>query len=65
MNDDQNDYYLGMAEDAATVLAYNEGFDVVRITARDGNYFVGTRDYRIDRMNFEVRNGLVVAASVG
>lgn len=46
--------YLELGEDEATVLAYNEGFDTVRITARDKRYAPVTRDYRTDRMNFRI-----------
>lgn len=59
------DDFVGMMEDEATVEAYNEGFDVVRITKRDGQHFAVTRDLRTDRMNFNVENNVVVAASVG
>jgi hypothetical protein len=45
--------------------AYNNGFDVVRIISRDGNYFPVTRDYREDRINFNIEDTLVVQASVG
>jgi hypothetical protein len=39
------DDFVGLPEDEATVRAYNGGFDVVRVTSRGGNHFVGTRDY--------------------
>lgn len=65
MKDAVCDDFVGMMEDDATVEAYNEGFDVVRITRRDGQSFVVTRDYRTDRINFNVEQNVVVAASVG
>jgi hypothetical protein len=60
-----SDDYVGLPEDEATVQAYNNGFDVVRITSRDGKYFPVTRDYREDRINFDIEETLVVQASVG
>ena len=60
-----SDDYVGLPEDEATVQAYNNGFDVVRITSRDGKYFPVTRDYREDRINFNIEETLVVQASVG
>jgi hypothetical protein len=60
-----SDDYVGLPEDEATVQAYNNGFDVVRIISRDGNYFPVTRDYREDRINFNIEETLVVQASVG
>lgn len=60
-----SDDYVGLREDEATVQAYNDGWDIVRITARDGHHFPVTRDYRQDRINFDVEHNLVVAASAG
>jgi hypothetical protein len=60
-----SDDYVGLPEDEATVQAYNNGFDVVRIISRDGNYFPVTRDYREDRINFNIEETLVVQASIG
>lgn len=57
--------YLDLPEDEATVQAYNEGFDRVRILARDGHHFIVTRDYKLNRMNFRIVNGLVTHASAG
>lgn len=57
--------YLGLSEDEATVQAYNDGFDRVRIIARDKKYFPVMRDYRTDRMNFKVENNVVVSANTG
>jgi hypothetical protein len=59
------DDFVGMMEDEATVEAYNEGFCVVRIVARDGLHYPVTRDYRTDRVNFKVENSVVVQTSVG
>jgi|GraSoiStandDraft_5_1057265.scaffolds.fasta_scaffold516658_1 hypothetical protein len=64
MNDAFCDDLVGMMEDEATVQAMNEGY-TVRVTRRDGNSFPVTRDYRTDRVNFDVEQNVVVAASVG
>jgi hypothetical protein len=60
-----SDDFVGLREDEATVAAYNNGFCVVRITRRDGVSYPATRDYRTDRINFNVEEMLIVAASVG
>lgn len=36
-----------------------------RITKRDGNAFIVTRDYRHDRVNLEFENDKIVTASYG
>ena len=64
MNDAFCDDFVGMMEDEAMVEAMNDGY-TVRVTRRDGNAFPVTRDYRTDRVNFNIENNIVVAASVG
>lgn len=64
MQDVEADDFVGMMEDDATVEAMNSGW-AVRITRRDGHAFPATRDYRDDRINFNVDQNVVVAASFG
>lgn len=64
MHETWTDDIVGMSEGQAHVVAYKEGC-VVRITRRDGIDYPATRDYRADRVNFNVDNGIVVCASVG
>lgn len=64
MNDAWTDDIVGLVEDEARKAAAEEGF-TVRITRRDGESFVVTRDLRADRVNFNIENGVVVCASVG
>lgn len=37
----------------------------VRITRRDGENYAMTMDYRIDRINLEIDNGIVTKSSIG
>lgn len=55
---------VGMLEDEARKASAEQGL-VVRITARDGNHCIVTRDYRTDRVNVTVESGVVVAVHVG
>lgn len=48
------------AEDAAAEAGYT-----VRVTMEDGQMFPMTMDYRTDRINIEVENGVVTRAFVG
>lgn len=60
-----SDDFVGLRIDVATVEAYNNGFDVVRVVERDGTKFFHVPDFRLNRINFKVEQQLVVAASVG
>ena len=37
----------------------------LRIRCRDGNVYVGTRDYRLDRVNVTLENNIVKEAYLG
>ncbi|WEU67375.1 hypothetical protein [Xanthomonas phage JGB6] len=37
----------------------------VRVTSRDGEHYVSTRDYRVDRVNVHLVGGLVTRHTVG
>lgn len=56
--------YLGLSEQDATALALDDGL-VVRVVARDGRYFLCTRDVVPGRVNFRVRDGVVEYANPG
>ena len=58
------DGLTGLAEADAEALARDRGY-VVRVVARDGEWFQVTADYRYDRINFVIENGIVVQASIG
>lgn len=60
----QLDALAGLSESDATAAAAQKGF-VVRIVARDGEWYPVTKDYRLDRVNFVVINGVVVGATIG
>lgn len=36
-----------------------------RVTKEDGNHFIVTQDFRPDRVNFEVEDGVIVRESRG
>lgn len=54
----------GLDETDATAIVTDQGL-TVRIVARDGEYYAVTKDYRTDRINFSIENGVVVKATVG
>lgn len=56
--------FVGLGEKEAVVLAEEQGL-VVRVVERDGEQFPVTMDYRLDRVNFVVADGLVTAAAMG
>jgi hypothetical protein len=55
---------LGLPESEATKVAMANGW-LVRIAARDGEFFMLTKDYVENRVNLSVKNGLVIAITVG
>jgi PBP1b-binding outer membrane lipoprotein LpoB len=52
------------SESDATALIESEGF-TARVTERDGEPLPATMDYRIDRFNLTVVDGIVTELSVG
>ena len=56
--------YIGKDEKIAMDRAKNKGF-VIRITERDGKADMLTMDYRSDRINFKISNGIVIDAYGG
>ncbi|MEI6405815.1 MAG: hypothetical protein WCO64_08615, partial [Actinomycetes bacterium] len=55
---------VGKSEDAATT-AIEDAAHEVRVISRDGQTIATTRDYRIDRINLAIDNGIVTSASIG
>jgi hypothetical protein len=53
--------FVGVDESEAEVLASERGL-TLRVMSRDGEQFVGTADYRDDRVNLDVVDAMVVAA---
>lgn len=62
--DDLIEELTGLGESDAQVAAGDRGL-TVRVVARDGEYFAVTKDYRTDRVNFEIVDGVVVKVSIG
>lgn len=56
--------YVGLPESDARGLAATRVLNV-RITRRDDEQFPGTADFRQDRINFEIDDGIVTVASLG
>ena len=61
--DDANSL-IGLTETEATKTAGENGW-IVRIAARDGEFFMLTKDYIINRVNFTIEKTLVTAVTVG
>lgn len=57
--------YVGLTEVEAQTRASELGLASVRIARRDGETFAGTADFRVDRLNIEIDNGIVTTASIG
>jgi hypothetical protein len=58
------DTLINLTEEEATNKANENGYDV-RITQRDGNGYMITCDFRLNRVNFHIENGLVTKATTG
>lgn len=56
--------FTGKTLEEATSKAQNDGF-AVRIVERDGDSFILTLDQKTDRINFRVRNNIVIGAYGG
>jgi hypothetical protein len=55
---------IGLEEADAVVFLEEQGL-VARVVARDGEAFAVTDDYRTDRVNLEIADGIVTQAGVG
>jgi hypothetical protein len=53
-----------MTVDEATAWANERGM-TVRVVKLDGESLPGTKDYRPERINVEVENGVITAATLG
>jgi len=55
---------LGLSKEAAIDIIHNHGMKS-RVTSEDGKPLIGTRDYRLDRVNLNIEQGKVTKASIG
>lgn len=55
---------IGMEKQAAIDLIKARGLKS-RIRSEDGKSFIGTCDYRLDRINLHIQDGKVIKASKG
>jgi len=55
---------MGLDEEAALAFIKRYGM-ISRVTRRDENWVVCTRDFRRERVNIELDDGLVTRAEVG
>lgn len=56
--------YIGLTEAKAVVAIQKVGM-LARITQRDDKSFIGTCDFRINRVNLVIKEGKVVEANIG
>ena len=61
------DEVIGMSEAEAieTIAGISSEALTSRIVRRDDENFIVTMDYRLDRINLEIDNGIVTQASIG
>ena len=64
LDDNTSQQLMGLPESEATKVAMANGW-IVRIAARDGEFFMLTQDYRENRVNLSVKRGKVIAVTVG
>lgn len=55
---------IGMEKQAAIDLCKSKGVKV-RVRSEDGQAFMGTCDYRMDRINLHITDGKVTSATRG
>lgn len=55
---------IGMEKQAAIDLIKGQGLKC-RVRSEDGESFIGTCDYRMDRINLHIEDGKVVKANRG
>lgn len=58
------DAFVGLSAKEAKALARDQG-QTTRVAGRDGECFALTLDYRSDRVNLYLEQGVVVAATIG
>lgn len=58
---------IGMTEaEAISIIEIVSSEELTyRVTRRDGESYPMTMDYRLDRINLEINNGVVTKASIG
>jgi len=55
---------LGLTEVEAIAKIQASGF-AARVVEKNGEYYVGTSDYRTDRVNLSITEGVVTRADIG
>lgn len=56
--------FIGMEKKDAMALCEKRGLKG-RVTAEDGEAFIVTLDYRLDRVNFHIQNNIVISCKRG
>jgi hypothetical protein len=56
--------YVGMTEEDA-MAAITKNKMTPRVRSKDGKAFMGTMDYRTDRVNLTIEDGKVTQATIG
>ncbi len=58
------DTLLGMSKDLANELCLHNGY-TTRVTGSDGEHFIVTMDFRMDRINLILIDDIVTESSIG
>ncbi len=50
---------IGLTVEQAEPIAAEHGITVIRVMAEDGEHFFGTCDFRMDRLDVEITDGVI------
>jgi hypothetical protein len=64
IKDDELTGYIGKSEKEARKIASNNS-QTIRLTRVDEERYMVTMDFRMDRVNIELDNGIVTSANLG
>ena len=56
--------FIGISFEKAKELAKERNLDY-RVTKKDDTPYVGTCDFNMDRLNFEIKNNIIIECNLG